>query len=30
MAPIFQWMLEHWGVTAFLIGAVIQFTPAIK
>lgn len=30
MAPIFQWMIEHWGVTAFLLGIFIQITPAIK
>ena len=30
MAPIFTWMLEHWGFCAFILTAVIQFTPAIK
>lgn len=30
MAPIFAWMLEHWGFCAFVLTAVIQFTPAIK
>ena len=27
---IFQWCLDHWAFTAFVLAAFVQFTPAIK
>lgn len=30
MQEVFNWILDHWGVTVFLLGIIIQFTPAIK
>lgn len=30
MQDFFEWVLAHWGFCAFLIGAVVQITPAVK
>lgn len=30
MQEVFDWILAHWGFVAFLLGIIIQFTPAIK
>ena len=30
MEDVFKWVQEHWAFCAFALGAVIQFTPAIK
>ena len=27
---VLDWILDHWGTCLFIIGAFIQFTPAIK
>lgn len=30
MERVITWIIEHWGLSAFLLTIVIQFTPAIK
>ena len=30
MGEVITFMLEHWGLCAFILGCFIQFTPAIK
>lgn len=30
MSEAFDWALEHWGFCAFVLGMIVQITPAIK